>query len=417
MMSPSTRRHGRSGRHSLAGGQPEKPVPTGTEDADAARPRRARRPGVSLRLPGLSKLPGLPDALKRLGPPSRRTLLIAGGVLALVVACVVAAVLLLGRPSVRVPSLVGVSKASAAKRAEDLGLKLVVKGTTPDPDVVNGAVASQDPTAGALVPYGSDLTVLISAGSDAFALPDVVGMTLAEARTALRAQGLDVQFVTAPSDAPTGTVTASAPAAGAKVASGDVVRLTIAGDGTSSLPADLSSAHFLIDATPRATSSAPDAAYEVATRLASLLREGGATVTLTRDSSDADDAPSAAARTKTAQDSSATVFIGLTVASTGLEHIQVLLMPTDGVSAGILEASAPLSDAVLDSLRTQFSAVSTVTDSTDSVMKDSGMAGVRVKLGSAEIKSDRKLFATASWLDRVAREIFRGLTAMYGRPL
>jgi len=418
MMTPSTRRHGRHGRNAPGAKPDEIAVDSGASDeTDAARPRRARRSASGPRLPKWSWPAGLLSGLKMPNLPPRRTLLIGGGVLALVAVVVVAALLLLNRPSVRVPSLVGATRAEATKRAESLGLKLVVKGTTLAPEIVSGSVASQEPSAGVLVAYGSDLTVLISAGSDAFVLPDVVGKTLADARAALRAQGLDVQFVTAPADAPTGTVTASAPAAGAKVTAGDVVRLTIAGDGSTSLPSDLSSAHFLIDATPRSTSSAPDAAYEVATRLAALLREGGATVTLTRPTSSTGDGPSVAARTKIARDSSATVFVGLTVAPKGLEHIQVLLMPTDDISAGILEASEPLSNSILESLRTDFSTVSTITDTTDSVMRDSGMAGVRVSLGSAEIKADRKLFATPSWLDRVARDLFRGLTAMYGRPL
>lgn len=349
-----------------------------------------------------------------MGRISPRVLVISGIVLGVLVLAGTGAILLLSRPSVRVPSLVGATRASADARAKALGLTLVVKGTELAPDIPKGSVASQDPTAGVLVSGGSSVTVLISAGADTIAVPDTLGMTLADARDALRAKGLDVIFDTAASSEPTGTVIASTPAPGAKVASGDIVRLTIAGTAAALPTTDLTRSSFVIDPAPPVAGETVDIAYEVATRLSTLLRTAGARTTLTRSAPGAAGAPSEAARIVTAKDASATVLIGLSVASSGLEGMQVLQMPSAGVPSSIATVSIPLADAVLAALRTDFSSVSTITATNDAVLKGAGMAGLRVRLGSAAVAADRKLFADPNWADKAARAIFRGLSGLYG---
>lgn len=318
------------------------------------------------------------------------------------------------RPSVRVPSLVGITRAIATQRLNALGLKLVVKGTQLSPNVAKGAVASQDPTAGVLVSPGSDVTVLVSAGTDTFAIPDVLGLTLDAARTTLRAKGLEVLFSTAQSDQPTGTVISQTPAAGVKVSDGDVVRLTVAG-GAATITADLSDSSFAIDPVPPATARALDPTYAVGRRLSELLTAAGAAVTMTRDTTGVASTPGDAARLDIAKDSSATVLIGLSISTTGLEGLQVLTMPRAQVPASVAAASAPLADAVFASLRADFATVSTLTATVDPVLTGSGFAGVRVRLGSMLSKSDQKLFADPAWADRIATDIFRGLVAIYGR--
>lgn len=327
----------------------------------------------------------------------------------------VAAAVLLARPSVRVPSLVGATRAAATARAQALGLTLVVKGTEISPDVPKGSIASQDPTAGVLVASGSQLTVLLSAGTDTFALPDVTGMTLADARTALRAKGLDVLFETAPSSAPTGTVTASEPAPGASVAEGDVVRLTISAASAPTQATDLSANSFVIDPAPPASDDAVDISFEVATRLTERLRAAGAQVTMTRLAPGSSGAPSESGRVMAAQAASATVMIGFSVASTGLEGLQVLTMPQTGVSPGVFTASGPVADAVFSALRVDFATVSTLTATTDKVLIDTGLAGVRIRLGSLAVRSDRALFADPKWADTIAGDTFRAIAGLYGR--
>jgi beta-lactam-binding protein with PASTA domain len=347
--------------------------------------------------------------------PSGRLRLIVGVVAGAILIAIAVIVTMTLRPSVRVPSLVGATRSAAERRAKALGLTLVVKGTELAPDIPKGSVASQDPTAGVVVPGGSSVTVLISAGSEAFGMPDVLGMMLADARELLRASGLDVRFKTAASDAPTGTVTASAPVPGAQVAEGDIVELTISASGGVSVSSDLSGASFVIDPAPPATTGSVDAAYEVATRLAASLRLSGATVVMTRDAPGPNSAPTVDERVSIARESSATVLIGVSVKASGLEGLQVMVMPTAGVAASVSVASGPLADAVFASLRVRDAAVSTITASADPVLTGSGLAGVGVRLGSEGSRSDRKSFADPSWADAVATAISRALTALYGR--
>jgi beta-lactam-binding protein with PASTA domain len=341
--------------------------------------------------------------------------LASGAAVLAIIAVSVAAALILARPSVRVPSFVGVTKSSASQRAGALGLTLVVKGTEVSADVPAGSIASQEPSAGILVASGSQVTVLLSAGSDTFPLPDVTGMTLADARAALRAKGLDVLAETAPSSAPTGTVTASEPTPGTKVAEGDVVRLTVSAAGAATQATDLSSNSFVLDPAPPASDTAVDISFEVSTRLAERLRAAGAQVTLTRLAPGASGSPSESGRVMAAQAASATVIIGFSVASTGLEGLQVLTMPRSGVSPDVFAASAPLADAVFSSLRVDFATVSTLTATADRVLIETGLAGLRIRLGSLSVRSDRALFADPKWADIIASDTFRGIAGLYGR--
>lgn len=397
-MTPSARRHGVGsrkhaesgpGRHATSGGTPSAAL--------RAVVTRANTVWTAVRT--------------RLG---RRGSVIAGIVTGLLLLTVIAGVLLSSRASVKVPSLIGVSEADAGRRAKALGLTLVVRGTELSVGVAKGLVASQDPTAGVVVSAGSKLTVVISAGSGTFAMPDLTGLTLEAARELLRAKGVDVRFVTSPSTAPSGTVISSEPAPGTPVSVGAVVRLTIAASGGGLPLADLSGSSFVLDPAPPASDVASDAAFSVATRLADLLRSAGATVSMTRSVAGAAAAPSVADRLTATHDASATVLIGFSVATSGLEGLQVLTVPHGVVPTSVVEVSAPLADAVFASLRADFASVSTLTANADPVMVGSGLAAVGIRLGSVEAPTDRKLFANPAWADLMARDVFRGLAAIYG---
>jgi N-acetylmuramoyl-L-alanine amidase len=135
---------------------------------------------------------------------------------------------------------------------------------------------------------------------------------------------------------------------------------------------------------------------------------------MTRETRGQAGAPGVDARLQAARESSATVFIGLSVAASGLEGLEVLVMPTTGVTPAVAAASGPLADAVFASLRVENSAVSTITATADKVMAGAGTAGVGVQLGSFGAKTDRKLFGSTAWADTMARAIGRALTALYG---
>jgi beta-lactam-binding protein with PASTA domain len=103
--------------------------------------------------------------------------------------------------------------------------------------VALGDIISQSPAAGASVPEGWPVSLVVSAGPPLVAVPNVVGDLEAAAIAALQGQGLTVTTVTAvtSSAGQTGNVTIQNPAAGALVDPGSAVALTV-GAGTPTPP-------------------------------------------------------------------------------------------------------------------------------------------------------------------------------------
>ena len=91
-----------------------------------------------------------------------------------------------------------------------------------------GIVIGQAPKAGSTVPRGSLVTLVVSNGPAGVALPDVVGLTAAQAVKALEARKVTAELHHAPSQAPPGTVFAQKPKAGANLKPGETVVLQIA---------------------------------------------------------------------------------------------------------------------------------------------------------------------------------------------
>jgi serine/threonine-protein kinase len=130
-----------------------------------------------------------------------------------------------GAEQVRVPDVRTKSQSDAvsALTAAKLKLGTVTKRDTTDPA---GTVLEQSPAPGATVGIGTKVNLVVASGEAA--LPDVVGMTLAQARSTLQTAGFSV---TAPSGVPDTTpVTGMSPQGGAgKTApEGSTVTLTVA---------------------------------------------------------------------------------------------------------------------------------------------------------------------------------------------
>jgi serine/threonine-protein kinase len=107
---------------------------------------------------------------------------------------VVKVVASLGRAPVAVPDVVGLAPAAATANLEKLGF-VVQRG----PDGRTAAVAKGEvmgvapaPAAGAQ-PYGSTVTITVSAGVPQVEVPDVTGMTQAQATAALQKAGLKIE--------------------------------------------------------------------------------------------------------------------------------------------------------------------------------------------------------------------------------
>ena len=90
-----------------------------------------------------------------------------------------------------VPALQGQTEAAAHEAAQAAELKLDTSSAHSE-EVPAGQVISTDPNVGDRALRNSTVLVVISLGPERFAMPEVVGLTLDEARTALQAQKLRV---------------------------------------------------------------------------------------------------------------------------------------------------------------------------------------------------------------------------------
>jgi serine/threonine-protein kinase len=97
----------------------------------------------------------------------------------------------------------------------------------PNVDTEIGIVYDQDPSPGTRLAKGSIVTVLVSSGKPTVRTPDVVGLRLTDAVTAVTQAGLKARTVEVNSAEPPGTVTAQAPAGGTMLVSGAEIRINV----------------------------------------------------------------------------------------------------------------------------------------------------------------------------------------------
>jgi eukaryotic-like serine/threonine-protein kinase len=129
--------------------------------------------------------------------------------------------------SVKVPSLKGQSYDDAAAALKKLLLD-PVEQQVPSSTVSPGAVISTTPGTGSLVGPHTSVTVTVSSGPTSLVVPDVAGMSVADATAALKQVGLVVGTTTAEDSAsvPIGQVVETDPAAGSTASSGEAVNLS-----------------------------------------------------------------------------------------------------------------------------------------------------------------------------------------------
>ena len=131
--------------------------------------------------------------------------------------------------SVKVPNLKSQAYSDAAAKLKKLGLSPVENKET-NAKVAPGAVISTSPAAGSSVAPHSTVTVNVSNGPTALSVPNLVGMTAAEAKAALTEAGL-VLGTTSTADSATvtqGSVISSSPGAGTAAKTGDTINVTVA---------------------------------------------------------------------------------------------------------------------------------------------------------------------------------------------
>jgi serine/threonine-protein kinase len=127
-----------------------------------------------------------------------------------------------------VPSVAGETQGAAEAELKDAGFDVTVQKEFSD-QVDKGRVVGTTPAEGTVVERGTAITLHVSKGREQVDVPDVVGETEDNARSAIEGAGLRVGQVTEQeSDKVAGMVIAQAPAAAKTVAKGSAVTLTVA---------------------------------------------------------------------------------------------------------------------------------------------------------------------------------------------
>ncbi len=128
---------------------------------------------------------------------------------------------------VQVPNVVGQQEADAIAALKQLELiPLVIK--TASTNAPAGQVTAQHPGSGESVPAGTTVEIDVSSGPDAVAVPNVAGLSLADATSKLEAEKLVVHLDTDSSDTVAeGIVISQSPFAGVSVKPGTTIGLVI----------------------------------------------------------------------------------------------------------------------------------------------------------------------------------------------
>lgn len=387
------------------------------ELSDAALPSASERRKGSPE-PETPHFPDLP-ALDRVRPP-RPPLVptavwvsagIAFAVLALIAAGILTATSL---ARVAVPDIVGQSLGVATTRLQEAGLEVKVTerrfSTLPKDQVIE-----QTPSAGSQAQKGDTISLVVSAGSEEFSMPDVVGQGLTLAKGTLEGKGLVVVVEYVVSEDASDTVMSTSPAAGTTVRTGDTVRVQVAttsASGVTLQPYDLKGVDVVIDAAPPGSGVTSDPSMEVSRKLRALLEAADASVTMLRSSTtsstlDAD-------RARLASETSATVAVGFVVASTGDAG---RVVSTEGTTtAGEAPPSAAIAAQIAQELGLTAPPVVSNAGTSDIVLQSTRAPWVRISLGSASQRDDEVHFADSEWLDTVAQSVYTAIGKVYGKP-
>jgi eukaryotic-like serine/threonine-protein kinase len=141
-----------------------------------------------------------------------------------------------GPPQTSVPNVVGMDYADAVQALDDANLK--AKKHAVFSQKPNGQVVAQNPKAGEQVNEGTEIVLDVSKGAKQIEVPNVVGMSEANARATLQQAGFQVTSTSAPSDStPEGNVSDQSPDGATQAEKGSTVSITVSsGPSTTSVP-------------------------------------------------------------------------------------------------------------------------------------------------------------------------------------
>jgi len=124
---------------------------------------------------------------------------------------------------VQVPNLIGLTEQQARTEIGDAGLRVGRVDFQADPEVARDRVISQDPNRDQFVPPSTSVDLVVSTGKPLVTVPSVVGQNRADARATLESANLQVALERRDSDAPARQVVETDPPAGTSVPEGSRV--------------------------------------------------------------------------------------------------------------------------------------------------------------------------------------------------
>ena len=134
-----------------------------------------------------------------------------------------------GPPKIPVPDVSRLAASLAQRLVAAAGLT-VSKVESVQADSARGLVVMSRPPAGTVLAPGAGVSLVVSRGAPTISVPDLLGMSIADARTRLELDGLQLGTPTRrrTNDAAPGTVIEQRPAAGTLASPGTVVDITVA---------------------------------------------------------------------------------------------------------------------------------------------------------------------------------------------
>ena len=134
---------------------------------------------------------------------------------------------------ITVEDVTGQTFEAARTRLTGLGFKVESQNLSSD-TVPSGSVISQTPVAGTQAQAGSTITLVVSSGSGSITVPDVMGLTLGEAKVKIESMGLTFNNQSGITD---GVVTSQEPAGNTFAEPGSIVNVVIS-NGQEEKPAE-----------------------------------------------------------------------------------------------------------------------------------------------------------------------------------
>lgn len=150
-------------------------------------------------------------------------------VLALAIAGGFALGLFDGGDRIDVPNVIGLTAEEAEKEISDAGFEVGRVQSIPDDTQEAGLVIDQDPSGGTKAAKGSTINLVVSQGTEQLSVPNLVRMTLDQARTQLSVDGFVLGNVgdEFSSDIPEGQIISQDPAANTKLAKGSPINVVL----------------------------------------------------------------------------------------------------------------------------------------------------------------------------------------------